>query len=108
MLGAGDQVARGARDHACRCTSAPLPVAAAGAPVTAAPGEPVAFDGGGSTPSDSPLTRFHWTFGDGADAEGATASHAYERPGLYRAVLRVEDDSAPPLRLRHRHPAESP
>ena len=74
----------------------PAPVADSGAPVTAAPGEPVAFDGSGSTPSDSPLTRYHWTFADGAEAEGAAATHAYELPGLYRAVLRVEDESGHP------------
>ena len=74
----------------------PAPVADAGEPVTAAPGEPVAFDGSGSTPSDSPLTGYHWTFADGAEAEGAAATHAYERPGLYRAVLRVEDESGHP------------
>jgi PKD repeat protein len=95
VLGPGDHVARGARIpvpvHVRRA-----PVAAAGAPVTVAPGAPVAFDGGGSLPSDSPVTRFGWSFGDGAEAEGATASHAYERPGLYRAVLRVEDDSGHP------------
>ena len=72
------------------------PVAVAGDPVTAAPGEPVGFDGAGSTPSDSPITGFHWTFGDGTEAEGATASHAYANPGLYRVVLRVEDDSGHP------------
>ena len=64
--------------------------------MTAAPGEAVAFDGAGRSPSDSPITRFDWSFGDGATAEGATASHAYAAPGLYRAVLRVEDASAHP------------
>ena len=81
--------ARGARRAATTSPAAPAsrvpvhvrpaPVAAAGDPVTAAPGEPVAFDGTGSTPSDSPITRFHWTFGDGTEAEGATATHAYAR-----------------------------
>ena len=82
----------------------PAPVADAGEPVTAAPGEPVAFDGSGSTPSDSPLTRFHWTFADGAEADGAAATHAYERPGLYRAVLRVEDDEPATPATSARHP----
>ena len=106
MLGAGDQSRRGAR-VTVPVHVRPAPVAAAGEPVTAAPGEPVAFDGAARRPSDSPLTRFRWTFGDGAEAEGATASHAYERPGLYRAVLRVEDDSGHPcdfgVATRDRH-----
>ena len=95
VLGRGGQIGRGAR-VAVPVHVRAAPVAAAGDPVTAAPGEPVAFDGTRSKPSDSPITRFHWTFADGAEAEGATATHAYEEPGLYRAVLRVEDDSEHP------------
>lgn len=95
VLGAGTQVARGGR-IAVPVHVRPAPVADAGQPVTAAPGEPVAFDGTASTPSDSPITRYLWTFADGATAEGATATHAYDQPGLYRAVLRVEDASGHP------------
>ena len=95
VLGAGNSVARGAR-ATVPVHVRPAPVAVAGDAVVAAPGEAVAFDGSGSKPSDSPITRFHWTFGDGAEAEGATATHVYERPGLYRAVLRVEDASNHP------------
>jgi PKD repeat protein len=95
VLAAGDHVARGARAQV-PVHVRPAPVAAAGEPVIAAPGEPVAFDGRRSRPSDRPITGFHWTFADGIEAEGATATHAYERPGLYRAVLRVEDDSGHP------------
>jgi len=95
VLGPGRHVARGARASVpVHVRSAPRAVA--GEPVTAAPGEAVAFDGGASAPSDSPITGFHWTFGDGAEAEGVTATHAYERPGLYRVVLRVEDESGHP------------
>ncbi|TDE39086.1 PKD domain-containing protein [Antarcticimicrobium sediminis] len=72
------------------------PVAVPGPDIMVAPGEPVAFDGSGSRPSDSPITRYNWRFGDGAVAEGARASHAYATPGQYRAVLRVEDGVAHP------------
>ena len=95
VLEPGDRVARGATVRV-PVHVRPAPVAVAGDPVTAAPGEAVAFDGAGSIASDSPITRFGWSFGDGATAEGATASHAYAAPGLYRAVLRVEDASAHP------------
>ena len=95
VLGRGDHVARGTRARV-PVHVRPAPVASAGTPITAAPGEPVAFDGTGSTPSDSPLTRFHWTFADGTEADGPTASHAFAEPGLYRVVLRVEDDSGHP------------
>ncbi len=74
----------------------PAPLAVAGEPLTAAPGEPVVFDGSGSQASDQPIARHLWTFGDGATATGATAEHAYAEPGLYRAVLRVEDDAEHP------------
>jgi PKD repeat protein len=95
VLGRGDRIARGNR-IGVPVHVRPAPVAAAGEPVTAAPGEPVAFDGSRSTPSDSPITRFHWTFADGAEADGPTASHAFAEPGLYRVVLRVEDESGHP------------
>ena len=72
------------------------PIADPGAPIVAAPGEEIAFDGSGSTPSDSPITRYRWTFGDGSDATGAQTRKSYDQPGLYRVVLRVEDDSQHP------------
>lgn len=72
------------------------PVALAGEDLVVAPGQPVAFDATGSEPSDSPITRYRWSFGDGALSQDATASHVYDRPGQYRAVLRVEDDSQHP------------
>jgi len=74
----------------------PAPVAVPGAPITVAPGDPVAFSGAGSIASDSPIMRYGWTFGDGAGASGVEATHVYAASGLYRAVLRVEDDSQHP------------
>ncbi|WP_353308472.1 PKD domain-containing protein [Shimia sp. NS0008-38b] len=72
------------------------PRAVAGAPVTVAPGEVVPFSGVASVPSDSPITRYQWTFGDGAIAETAEVDHVFAAPGSYRAVLRVMDDSQHP------------
>ncbi|MCB1362545.1 MAG: PKD domain-containing protein [Rhodobacteraceae bacterium] len=72
------------------------PVAIPGKDAVVAPGQPLAFDGTGSQASDSPISRFRWDFGDGTAEDGARATHAYARPGQYRAVLRVEDDSAHP------------
>lgn len=72
------------------------PRAMAGDPVTVAPGEVVPFSGIMSVPSDSPLTTYQWTFGDGALAQTAEAEHSYEAPGSYRAVLRVSDGSQHP------------
>lgn len=72
------------------------PVAKPGAPVVVAPGQSLRFDGTGSEASDSPITRYLWNFGDGTTAKGAAADKVYDTPGLYRATLRVEDDSAHP------------
>lgn len=38
------------------------------------------------------LTRETWQFGDGGTASGSTASHAFNRPGLFRVVFEAEDD----------------
>ncbi|MGD9861852.1 MAG: PKD domain-containing protein [Pseudodonghicola sp.] len=72
------------------------PIAVPGADIVVAPGQPVGFDGSASQPSDSPITRYRWSFGDGALAEGAQASHIYAAPGQFRAVLRVEDGTDHP------------
>ncbi|WP_406648052.1 PKD domain-containing protein [Aliisedimentitalea scapharcae] len=72
------------------------PVAVAGADIVVAPGQAVTFEGGGSNPSDSPITRYRWSFGDGTLAQSVRATHVYAQPGQYRAVLRVEDDSQHP------------
>ncbi len=72
------------------------PRAVAGEALTVAPGEEVAFDGTGSQPSDSPITRYNWSFGDGGIAQTAVARHVYAQPGSYRAVLRVMDDATHP------------
>jgi len=72
------------------------PIAVPGPDIVVAPGQPVGFDGSASQPSDSPITRYRWSFGDGAVAEGARASHVYATPGQFRAVLRVEDGIAHP------------
>ncbi|WP_165390189.1 PKD domain-containing protein [Thalassococcus sp. S3] len=72
------------------------PVSVPGDRIVVAPGDAVIFDGTGSVASDSPITRYLWTFGDGNSAEGPTAETRYDQPGSYRAVLRVEDDSDHP------------
>lgn len=72
------------------------PVAVPGAAIVVAPGQPVSFDGTKSQPSDSPISRYRWSFGDGTLAEGPITQHVYANPGQFRAVLRVEDDSQHP------------
>ena len=36
---------------------------------------------------------FHWDFGDGSTGAGATASHAYAKPGTYQVTLAVANDA---------------
>lgn len=72
------------------------PVAKPGDPIVVAPGEVIPFDGTASEPSDSPITRYVWSFGDGEQVEGPLAQKAYDTPGAYRVVLRASDDSLHP------------
>ena len=70
------------------------PVADAQArPAEAGAGEPILFDGSGSTDdrqSAAELT-YAWDFGDGATGSGQTVHHAYATPGEYTATLTVTD-----------------
>jgi hypothetical protein len=51
------------------------------------------FDGTASTDSDGSLVSYAWDFGDGSIGSGATASHAYSRPGSYTVSLIVTDNA---------------
>jgi len=51
----------------------------------------VVFDGSASSDPEGPLAAHHWDFGDGQTAAGAVASHTYDGPGSYMAVLTVTD-----------------
>jgi PKD repeat protein len=66
------------------------PVADAGENLACCVGKEVSFNG---TKSTGTGLSYHWDFGDGATADTAMASHAYEKPGNYRVVLTVKDDS---------------
>jgi glucose/arabinose dehydrogenase len=79
----------------------PVPVAVA-TPAQGLPPLAVQFDGQQSyDPDQSPFPlAYRWTFGDGAHATGPVAQHTYAQPGVYSALLSVDDgaggiDSAP-------------
>jgi PKD repeat protein len=57
-------------------------------------GETATFSGAGSTDEDPSTLVFLWTFGDGATASGATATHAYAAEGDYTLTLKVTDRGA--------------
>lgn len=52
----------------------------------------VTFDGLTSADSDGSISSYTWSFGDGATATGATASHTYTTPGQFVATLTVTDN----------------
>lgn len=54
-------------------------------------GEPVEFDGSGSS-DDGTIATYYWEFGDGATGSGKTASHSYELAGTYDVTLWVTDN----------------
>ncbi|MDI1349005.1 PKD domain-containing protein [Aquabacterium sp.] len=75
--------------------SACNPVADIIAPTDATVGVPVEFSNQllpdyAAGPDNHP--RYEWDFGDGTQATGPQASHAYEQAGEYTVVLRIRDD----------------
>lgn len=52
------------------------------------------FDATSSTDADGDALTYAWTFGDGASATGAKATHAYAAPGSYPVKLTVSDGKA--------------
>jgi len=77
-----------ANNTAQRTVSATVspPIAEAAGPYAGAVGQAIAFDGTGSSGS---ITDYYWSFGDGASAQGATATHAYNTSGTFTATLTV-------------------
>jgi PKD repeat protein len=61
-------------------------------PVTGNAPFAVNFNGTGSNDSDGSITSYAWTFGDGTQATGITASHTYTTAGSYTAKLTVTDN----------------
>jgi len=81
----------------CTVSNTP-PVADAGGPYLGATGQPLAFDGSGSSDPDPGQTlAYAWTFGDGGTASSQSPSHTYAAPGNYIASLTVTDNGTPPL-----------
>jgi hypothetical protein len=94
----GRQVVRTAVAPASRIAIQPTnnapPVAVAAAQPTAVSiGQAVAFDGSASSDPDGSIAAYRWDFGDGAQAQTATASHAYAAAGAFVARLTVTDNA---------------
>ena len=73
------------------------PVADAGGPYAAGPGQAIQFDGSGSSDPDGDNLTYAWDFGDGGTATGPTPTHAYALTNNYLVTLTVTDDGAPNL-----------
>jgi len=73
----------------------PAPFQARITPLTAPVmvGQPVTFDGSGSTVAAG---QFTWDFGDGSTASGKQVEHRFEQPGIRKVTLTVSDG-------KHRH-----
>jgi chitodextrinase len=56
-------------------------------------GQAVSVDGSASRDPDGAITAYAWSFGDGVTATGATASHAFAKPGHYTVTLTVTDSA---------------
>jgi len=50
------------------------------------------FDASASGDSDGTIVSYAWSFGDGSNASGATATHNYAGGGSYTVTLTVTDD----------------
>ena len=58
---------------------------------TATAGDPLGFDGSGSSAPAGQSLTYSWEFGDGATGSGETTSHTYGSAGNYTANLTVTD-----------------
>jgi len=52
-----------------------------------------AFNAVNSKAADAKIVSYEWDFGDKTAGSGKTATHLYEKPGLYTATLTVKDSA---------------
>jgi len=85
---------RDGADSDCRAPVDNPPTAVISAPASGLVGETLTFDGSASS-DDGTIVSYSWDFGDGANANGMTTTHAYGSAGTYTASLTVCDDASP-------------
>ena len=69
------------------------PVADPNGPYTGTVGDPITFDGSGSSDPDGTIVVYDWDFGDGTTGTGAMPTHSYASTGSFTVTLMVTDDS---------------
>jgi len=69
------------------------PVADAGLDLACCVDEKNYFDASPSTDPDGDKLTYSWDFGDGQKGNGVKVDHAYTKPGIYKVVLTVDDNS---------------
>ncbi len=72
------------------------PTADANGPYTGIAGQPVSFDGSGSSDTDGTIASYDWNFGDGGTGTGVSPNHTYVAAGTYTVTLVVTDDAGDP------------
>jgi PKD repeat protein len=83
------------QDVALATVSAPnnqSPIADAGGSKAGTVGEPVTFNGGGSSDPDGTIASYAWVFGDGTSGTGATVTHTFDKEGSFLVRLTVTDN----------------
>jgi len=71
------------------------PISDPGGPYTGVLGQPIIFDGSGSSDPDGAVLSYSWDFGDGSTATGSNPSHSYLTAGSFNVQLTVDDGFAP-------------
>ncbi len=67
------------------------PVADPGGPYDGQPGQPIIFNGSGSSDANDDALTYAWDFGDGAMGVGAAPTHTFAADGNYTVTLTVND-----------------
>ena len=70
------------------------PICDAGGPYSGLVGQPVQFDGSGSSDPDGTIVNYAWDFGDGGTGSGPNPTHTYNATGAFTVTLVVTDNDA--------------
>jgi chitodextrinase len=80
--------------HTVSISDRPPQAAFSFSPLSPQTGQPVSFDGSGSTDPDGSVAFYYWDFGDGsARGVGLSPTHTYAKEGPYTVTLTVRDNS---------------